>query len=99
MGAGSEFAPAFALVELVDEDQQLVRGGLDAGRELGDPIGELLHLGARAAGRYEPRTANSGVRRWNIQDLCGRPDGWLGGVAVGGGVLLDRHAFIITHCF
>ena len=99
MGAGGKVAPAFALVELADEEEQLVRGGLDAGRELGDPIGQLLHLGARAAGRYEPRTVNSGVRRWNIQDLCGRLDGWLGDVAVGGGVLLDRHAFIITHCF
>ena len=99
MGAGGKVAPAFALVELVDEDQQLVRGRLDACREFGDPISELLHLRARAAGRYEPRTANSGVRRWNIQDLCGRPDGWLGGVAVGRGVLSNRHAFIITHCF
>ena len=74
-------------------------GGLDAGRELGDPIGELLHLGARAAGRYEPRTVNSGVCWWMAAYL----GGWLdccpeGGVVVVG-EWVNRHAFIITYCF
>ncbi len=40
--------PPLALVELADQDQQLVGGGLDAGRQLGDGVTEAVHLGALA---------------------------------------------------
>ena len=43
--------PALPLVELVDEDEQLVGGGLDASRQLGDAVAEPRELRSALAGR------------------------------------------------
>ena len=43
--------PALLLVELADEDEQLVGGGLDAGGQLGDAVAEPCELRAAVAGR------------------------------------------------
>ena len=67
MGAGSEFAPAFALVELVDEDQEFALVEQDlCGRPDAD-ASWAAGRGERSAAAllldrpvgYEPRAANS----------------------------------------
>ena len=84
VGAGGEAFPAVALVELADEDEQLVGGGLDAGGEVGYPVAECLDAGRGLVGsrRLRGRDVGLGSRsgRW------GRRDG-RDGQAAG----LDRH--------
>ena len=46
--------PALLLVELADEDEQLVGGGLDAGGQLGDAVAEPGELRSAVAGRSRP---------------------------------------------
>ena len=56
-------APALLLVELADQDQQLVCGGVDAGGEFGDAVAELLESSFGAAGSGRRRTRVRGVRK------------------------------------
>ena len=55
LGAREATVPAVPLVELADEHEQLVGGGLDAGRQLGDAIAEPREP-------REPRAAVAGSR-------------------------------------
>ena len=45
VGAGAEALPAVPAVELVQVAQQLVGGGIDARRQLGDPVTEAVQVG------------------------------------------------------
>ena len=83
----------------MNENQEFVGGRLDAGRELGDAVGEQFHLSAWAVGSYESRTANAAVGRWTVHLRGWQLDCWIdGGVGVGD-VLFKGHNLIITCCF
>ena len=47
VGAGAEALPAVLLIELVQVAQQLVGGGVDTGRQLGDPVTKAVQVGRR----------------------------------------------------
>ena len=68
--------PALLLVELADEDEQLVGGGLDAGRQLGDAVAESCQLRSAVAGRRrrsaEGRLVGRPGGRWKIRGGCRR---------------------------
>ena len=61
VGAGGEAGPAALRVELADEHQQVVGGGLDAGGELGDAVTEPFELGARSRDGREQRFERTNV--------------------------------------
>ena len=53
VGAGAEALPAVLPIELVQVAQQLVGGGVDARRQLGDPVTETVQIGW--LGRFRQR--------------------------------------------
>ena len=92
VGAGGEAFPAVALVELADEDEQLVGGGLDAGGEVGYPVAERLDVGRGLVGArgLHGRDVGLGSRSGRRSRRDGRNGNDAG---------LDRHDSIITPSF
>ena len=75
--------PALLLVELADEDEQLVGGGLDAGGQLGDAVAEPGELRSAVAGRSRPPAGRRLVGRpgvrWKMRGGCRRSGAFVSG--------------------
>ena len=75
--------PALLLVELADEDEQLVGGGLNAGGQLGDAVAEPGELRSAVAGRSRPlagrRLVGRPGARWKMRGGCRRSGAFVSG--------------------
>ena len=61
VGAGGPAGPAATGIELADQDEQVVGGGLDAGGELGYAVAEAFELCAAVLNGRDQR-----IERWNV---------------------------------